>query len=104
MSINNLFGVSALTGNNVLAKRSVFSGNTDAGVFADNGVRVMLGRLRDYQQSKGRLGYRECRLSNSDINFNGTAFVGTPASYGNNRVFANGTVGATLVVAAPGEQ
>jgi hypothetical protein len=103
-SINNLFGISALTGNAVMAKRSVFSGSTDTGVFADAGAVVTVDDSAISNNLKGVSATGNLRLSNSDINFNGTAFVGTPASYGNNRVFGNTAVGAALGVASPGQQ
>jgi len=98
VSVGNLLGVAAATGNNVVVKRSVFDGNTAGGVTADNGGQMTI----DNSSISGNGGTAgvlansgNIRLANSDINFNtGAAFSGSPTTYGNNRVLGNGSVGA----------
>ncbi len=91
-SINNLFGLSAATGNNALIRRSVFSGNS-AGLEADAGGQV---NVNDSAISNNIIGVQGAnggtiRLSNSDISFNTTGINGASTSFGNNRISANGT-------------
>jgi hypothetical protein len=95
--INNLFGVGTATGNNVMIRSSVLSGN-GTGVEADGGAQIdvvdssISGNNTGVQANAGNI-----RLSNSDIVFNKTqAFTGTPTSFGNNRVFGNVAGGTGL--------
>lgn len=104
-SVGNAYGVAAGTGTNVVVRRSVMAGNTIAGVEADNGAQIAIensnisGNAAGVQASSSNI-----RLSNSDVNYNtGAAFSGTPVTYGNNRVFGNGSVG-TLSAAGTGVQ
>ena len=104
-SIGNAFGVAVGTGSNVVVRRSVLAGNTIAGVEADNGGQISVensaisGNAAGVQANAGNI-----RLSNSDINYNtGAAFSGSPTTYGNNRVFGNGSVG-TVSAAGAGVQ
>jgi Right handed beta helix region len=92
-SINNLFGVAATSGNNVMVRRSVFSGNTNSGVEADSGGQVTVDNSAISNNVTGVFVGGAIRLSNSDIAFNGTGFNGTAQSYGNNRIFSNTTPG-----------
>jgi hypothetical protein len=94
-SIGNQFGVAAAIGNNVVIKRSVLSGNTTAGLNADNGSQITVDDSAISGNAAGVQG-AGIRLSNSDINFNtGAAFTSSPTTYGNNRVLGNGSVGTT---------
>jgi Right handed beta helix region len=100
--INNLFGVAAGNSNNALIRHSVISGN-GTGLEADTSGQIT---VDDSAISGNGTGVQatgsNIRLSNSDISFNTTqAFLGTPISYGNNRVFGN-TAGGTGVAGAPG--
>jgi hypothetical protein len=99
-SFNNGFGVAAATGNNVTVKRSVLSGNATAGVIADSGAQVTVDDSAITNNGTGVQAGGTIRVSNSDINFNTTAFAGSVVTYGNNRVFGNGTVGATTAAGA----
>jgi hypothetical protein len=92
-SINNLFGVAATSGNNVMVRRSVFSGNTNSGVEADAGGQITVDNSAISNNVTGVFVGGAIRLSNSDIAFNGTGFNGTAQSYGNNRIFSNTTPG-----------
>jgi hypothetical protein len=97
-SINNLFGIAAGSGNNVVVKRTVLSGNATAGVEGDSGATVT---VDDSAISNNGTGVQatsgNIRLSNSDINFNTlNGMTGSPITYGNNRVSGNaGTTGTT---------
>jgi hypothetical protein len=99
-SINNLFGIAAATGNNAVIRRSVFSGN-GTGVEADAGAQITVDNSAISGNGTGVQNSGNIRVSNTDINFNtGAAFVGSPTTYGNNRVFGNGSVGATTPAGA----
>jgi hypothetical protein len=102
-AFSNAFGVAVGNGNNATIKRSVLSGNTTAGVEADAGGQVTVDDSAITNNVTGVQAGGTIRVSNSDINFNTTAFSGSVVTYGNNRVFGNGTVGATTAagVAAP---
>ncbi len=94
--INNLFGVAAQTGNNVLVRRSVISGNSTTGVQADAGGAVSVDNSAISNNGTGLNANAggNVRVSNSDIAFNSNAVGGTVLTFGNNRVV--GTVGGTF--------
>jgi len=98
-SINNLYGAAAGTGNNVMIRRSVLSGNTTAGVEADPGGAVDVDNSAISGNGTGVTAGGTIRLSNSDVSFNTTGLSGTVTTYGNNRLFGNGTLGGTLSAA-----
>jgi Right handed beta helix region len=99
-SINNGFGVAAATGNNVSAIRSVFSGNTTAGVEADPGGQIQLDSSVISANATGVSTAGALSLSNTEVSFNTTAFSGATTSFGNNRLFANGAVGTVPTLGA----
>jgi len=99
-SFNNAFGIAVGTGNNVTAKQSDFSGNATAGVEADSGGQLTVDNSAINGNGTGVMAGGAIRLSNSNINFNNTAFSGTPTSYGTNRVFGNVTLGSTPTTAS----
>lgn len=105
-SINNLFGVAAGNTNNVMIKRSVFSGNSTAGIETDPGGQANVDDTAITNNGTGVQANGTVRLSNSDIAFNGTAVSSTGAqTYGNNRISSNGAVGtAPGAAASPGQQ
>ena len=104
-SINNLFGVAATTGNSVQIKRSVFAGNTGAGIEADVGAQVSADDCQITNNNNGIEANGTIRLSNSDITFNATAVFGAGGqTYGNNRIAANAAVGTALTAAVPAQQ
>jgi hypothetical protein len=92
-SLNNAFGVAATTGNNVSITRSVFSGNTTAGVEGDVGSQIGLDNSLVSGNNQGLQSNGTMSISNSEISFNTTGVVGTPASFGNNRIFGNTSAG-----------
>jgi hypothetical protein len=91
-AINNLFGVSIATGNNIMAKRSIFSGN-GTGVEADGGAQLNVDNSVISGNGLGVQGGGNIRLSNTDIAFNTTAISGATISWGNNRISGNGSPG-----------
>jgi hypothetical protein len=106
-SVNNLFGIAAITGNSVMIKRSFFSVNSSAGIQADAGAQMNVDNTSISHNGNGISPSGPIRLSNSDLVFNVTAVaVGTTGgqTYGNNRIAGNGATGPALVAAVPGQQ
>jgi Right handed beta helix region len=99
-SINNGFGVATGNGNNVIAVRSVFSGNSTAGVEADIGGKVELDSCTVSSNGNGLQNNGTMTMSNTQIAYNTTALNGPTTSFGNNRLFANGAVGTVPGVGA----
>jgi hypothetical protein len=98
-SAGNSFGLAVGTGSNVVVKRSVFSGNATAGVEADPGSQLIVDDSAISRNGTGVLAAGAIRVSNSDIDFNSTAFSGPTTTYGNNRVFGNAALGTTPTAA-----
>lgn len=87
---NSNFGTAV--GNNVrmMISRSVFSGNTAAGIEADTGSQVEVDSSVSSSNGTGvQAGGGTIRLSNTDIAFNGTGITGATQSFGNNRISNN---------------
>jgi hypothetical protein len=104
-SINNLFGVAAGPTNSVMAKRSVFAGNSDSGIEADNGGQVDADDCQVINNGTGVQANGNVRMSNSDIAYNTTVSSGaSPQSYGNNRINANTNPGVGFTSVVPGQQ
>jgi hypothetical protein len=80
-TINNLFGVATGTGNDVMARRSVLSGNATAGVKADPGGAVNVDNSAISGNGTGVSAGGMIRLSNSDVSFNTTALSGRVTTY-----------------------
>jgi hypothetical protein len=94
-STGNNYGVAAAVGARIMIKRSVFSGNTTAGIHADAGVFIGINDTLVSHNQNGIVGIAgsNVALSNSDINSNTNGIAGTTRSYGNNRIFANSNDG-----------
>jgi hypothetical protein len=106
-SVNNLFGLAAITGNSVMIKRSFFSVNSNTGIEVDAGAQANVDDTSISHNGTGIQPTGTIRLSNSDLTFNTTAVtVGTAGgqTYGNNRIAGNGSPGQALVAAVPGQQ
>jgi hypothetical protein len=99
-SVNNAFGVGTATGNNVTITRSVFSGNTTAGVEADSGAQVALDNSLVSANGTGLQNSGAMVLSNSEITFNTTGISSSTTSFGNNRIFGNISAGITPTLGA----
>jgi hypothetical protein len=94
----NTYGLAAATGNNVTINRSVFSGNSVAGVEGDPGAQISLDSSRVSHNTVGLQSNSSIRISNSDISFNGTAITGGVGSFGNNRLSGNSADGAAPIL------
>jgi hypothetical protein len=104
-SINNLFGMSATTGNSIMIRRSVFSGNSNTGIETDGGAQANVTDTVITNNGIGVQANGTVRLSNSDIAFNTTGVSSTGGqTYGNNRISGNTTPGTGLVAVVPGQQ
>jgi hypothetical protein len=97
-SINNLFGIAAAIGNNVMITRSVFSLN-GTGVEADVGGVINVDSSAITGNATGVQASGTIRLSNSDVTLNGTGFNGAAVSYGNNRMLGNPNFGTAVTPA-----
>jgi Right handed beta helix region len=91
----NLYGIAAATSNHVSITRSVFAGNSQAGIEADNGGFMSVESTLVHANTTGVAAAGSIRLSNSDIVLNSTGISGAPTSYGNNRINDNGADGNT---------
>jgi hypothetical protein len=104
--LENAGGLATATGNNVAVKRSVFSGNSGAGVEADLGGQVTVDNSLISNNGIGLQG-AGVKVSNSDIVFNTNAFSGGVITYGNNRVtgaIGNAPTNAGLASSDLGQQ
>jgi hypothetical protein len=85
-SVNNQFGISAgNAGNNVMIRRSVFSGNT-TGVDSQSGSAITVDDSVISGNTTGVNAVGTVRLSDNDISFNGTGISGATTSFGTNRI------------------
>jgi hypothetical protein len=95
--LNNLNGVSGAATNNVMISRSVLSGNSDTGAVMAAGGQIQISDTVISNNGTGVNATGSIKIGNSDILANGTAFVGTATTYGNNRV--TGTIGTAPTAA-----
>jgi hypothetical protein len=99
-AINSGFGLAVGTGNKVSVARSVFSGNTTAGVEGDPGSQIGLENSLVSGNATGLQSNGTMSLSNTSIFFNSTGITGATTSFGNNRIFG-GAAGTAPTVGAP---
>jgi hypothetical protein len=92
-SENNAYGIAAANGNTVVINRSVFAGNSTAGIEGDPGAQITVDNSKISQNSTGVQSFGSVRLSNSDIAFNSTAISGSAGTFGNNRFSGNSAPG-----------
>jgi hypothetical protein len=100
----NGFGIAIATGNNVMVSRSVLSGNVTAGAEVDAGGQLGLEGNVISSNGTGIQPGGTASLSNNEISFNGTGISAASQSYGNNRIFGNGSPGTAPTAASPGQQ
>jgi hypothetical protein len=100
-AINSGFGLAVGTGNRVSIKRSVFSGNTTAGVEADPGAQIGMDNSMVSGNGTGLNNTGTMSFANSSIYFNTTGISGTTTSFGNNRIQFNGAPGTAPGVGGP---
>jgi hypothetical protein len=96
-SENNAYGIAVGTGNNAAISRSVFSGNSIAGVEGDPGAQVILDNSTITHNNIGVQSFSSVRLSNDNIGFNNTAISGSAGTFGNNRFSGNVSPGTALM-------
>jgi hypothetical protein len=100
-SVGNTYGIAVATGSNVVINRSVMSENSAAGIEADPGAFVYVDNTVISQNANyGIYAAGTVGLANSDITFNVSSISGTTMSYGNNRLFENGSGTAPTPVGA----
>ena len=99
-SINNGFGIATATGNRVSIVRSVFAGNTTAGIEADLGGQVGADSTVVTGNNIGLQNAGTMSVSNSEVSFNTTGASGAFTSFGNNRIFGNTSAGTAPTVGA----
>ena len=103
--INNLFGIATTTGNSVVVKRSMISGNSNSGVETDAGAQMDVDDSSLVNNGTAVQANGTIRMSNSDIANNTTVSSGAGASsYGNNRVNGNTNAGVGFAAVVPGQQ
>jgi Right handed beta helix region len=93
-SENNGYGIAVATGNNVSISRSVFSGNSNAGIEGDAGAQVVVDNSTITHNNIGVQSGSSVRMSNNNIAFNNAAISGVSGTFGNNRFSGNVTIGA----------
>jgi Right handed beta helix region len=96
---NAKYGLATGNGAKVTVNRSVFSGNTEAGIEADPGATVVVNDSASVHNKFGVQSGGSVLLSNSSISFNTTGVSGPVSSFGNNR-FSNNTADG-MVMAIP---
>ncbi len=92
---NSNFGFAAGGLTRIMINRSLFSGNTQAGVEAEGAAEM---NVANSATSNNGVGVQNgsgaiIRISNTEIAFNGTAILGPSFSFGNNRISGNTSPG-----------
>jgi hypothetical protein len=95
-AINNLYGLASTNGNQIKITRSVFSGNSIAGIEADVGAQIGVEHCTVNFNGTGLQAYGTIWIDDTEISFNQAATAGTPVSFGNNRFYANVTPPGSL--------
>jgi hypothetical protein len=95
-SINNLYGLASANGSQIKITRSVFSGNSTAGIEADPGAQVGVEHTTVNFNGTGLQAYGTMWIDDTEVSFNQAATAGTPVSFGNNRFYANVTPPASF--------
>jgi hypothetical protein len=96
---NSSFGIALGSASRVMINRSVFSGNSQAGIESDTSFSAVEVHVSNSVTSNNGIGIANgggavtFRLSNNDIVFNGTAITGATQSFSNNRIAGNGAAG-----------
>ena len=90
-SIDTLYGLASGSGNQVKITRSVFSGNSVAGIEADGGSQIGVEHSTVNFNGTGLQANGTIWIDDTEISFNQSATSGVPVSFGNNRFYANVT-------------
>lgn len=96
---NNTYGLAAGNSNNVVVARSVFAGNSIAGLEADFGGQLNIRGSTLSHNNIGVQAYGTAYLTDSTISFSNQVVDGTLRTFGNNQLIGNGVLGGTLVPA-----
>jgi hypothetical protein len=89
-SLNNLYGFAMTSGNQAKITRSLFSGNSTAGIEADGGAQVGVEHSTVNFNGTGLQAFGTMWVGDTEVAFNQTGSSGTPViSFGNNRFYAN---------------
>ncbi len=100
-SLNNGQGLATANLNKVSVVRSVFAGNTAAGIESDAGGQVGVDSTVATANNIGLQNSGTMSVSNSEISLNATGASGAFTSFGNNRIFGNTLAGTAPTVGAP---
>jgi hypothetical protein len=100
-SLNNGQGLATGNLNKVSVVRSVFAGNTTAGIEADLGGQVGVDSTVVTANNIGLQNTGTMSVSDSEISLNATGASGAFTSFGNNRIFGNTAAGTAPTVGAP---
>jgi hypothetical protein len=93
-SVKNSFGLAIAKGNSVTVNRSVFAGNSTAGIQVDPGGLMSADNSIVSSNATGLItSGGPVTIANTDITFNGTGISGATTSFGNNRIFGNAAAG-----------
>jgi Right handed beta helix region len=99
-AVKNAYGLAIAKSNNVTVNRSVFAGNSTAGVEADPGAQLTLDNsVVSYNGTGLQASGGPIALANTDVTFNGTGISGATTSFGNNRIFGNSSAGVAPTAA-----
>jgi hypothetical protein len=96
---NSVLGLGVASNGRVIINRSVFSGNTNAGIVAAGVLAAAEVNVSNSVSSNNGTGIQNSggtttiRLNNNDISFNTTAISGATQSFTNNRIAGNGAAG-----------
>ena len=96
---NSGLGIGIASNGRVVINRSVFSGNTNAGIVANGALAPTEVQVTNSVSSNNGIGVQNAggavtiRLSNNDISFNGTGISGATQSFTNNRIVGNSQAG-----------
>jgi hypothetical protein len=100
-SLNNGQGLATGNLNKVSVVRSVFAGNTTAGIESDAGGQVGVDSTVVTANNIGLQNSGTMSVSDSEISLNATGASGAFTSFGNNRIFGNTVAGTAPTVGLP---
>jgi hypothetical protein len=102
---NANYGLAASSNTRVMVSRSIFSGSTAGGIYAESPLAASQVNVDTSVTSNNGTGVQNggnsnttVVISNSEIAFNGSGITGVVQSFGNNRISGNGSAGAAPTV------
>jgi hypothetical protein len=101
VSKQNLYGIAIATGNTAIITGSSFTNNVTAGIQADGGAAIHITDSMMAFNGTGAQINGSASMANNSVmsNTTGLGGGGPITSFGNNRVFANGSAGQAVVAA-----